>query len=93
MKEKTKIEELSENILAAAKRVLQGKVPESVVSVEKAKDKTGWKALVEVLERKAVPDSQDLIGVYEMEVGADGEILGYKKVKAKRRTDRTDTES
>lgn len=85
MKGKIKIEELNENVLARAKRILANKVPESVAGVEKTK--TGWKVLVEVLERKAVPDSQDLIGIYEMDVGASGRILSYKKIKVKHRTD------
>jgi hypothetical protein len=59
---------------------------ESVVSM--SKEAKGWKAVVEVLERKAVPDTQDLLGRYELTLSEDGELLGYKQVLVRRRQDR-----
>ena len=44
------------------------------------KDSEGWLAEVEVLERKSVPDTQDILGRYEMKFDEDGELLGYKRI-------------
>jgi hypothetical protein len=71
--------------IAAAESALNRKA-ESVVSM--SKEAKGWKAVVEVLERKAVPDTQDLLGRYELTLNEDGELLGYKQVLVRRRQDR-----
>jgi hypothetical protein len=44
-------------------------------------------AEVEVLERKSVPDTQDILGRYEMKFDPDGELLGYKRIMLRRRAD------
>ncbi len=43
--------------------------------------------MVEVLERRAVPDSQDLIGRYELRLDENKELLGYERIVLRRRTD------
>ncbi len=80
-----KIEELNKTVLESMKKLLPNKTPEAVVGAEKA-EKGGWKLLMEVVERKAIPDSQDLIGIYEVRVGSSGEILNYKKIESRIRT-------
>ena len=59
---------------------------ESVIGVSKEKG-GGWKVLVEVLERKAIPDAQDLIGRYEISVSEDGEVQRFNQVRVRRRSD------
>ena len=61
------------------------KKPESVISVNK--EGKEWKVLAEVLERRAVPDTQDILGRYELRLDEKGELLGYKQVLTKRRAD------
>ncbi len=51
------------------------------------KDQEGWLAEVEVLERKSVPDTQDILGRYEMKFDEVGELLGYKRIMLRRRSD------
>lgn len=46
------------------------------VAVEPTED--GWRALVEVVERHAVPDTQDVLGRYELTLAADGSLTGYE---------------
>jgi Gas vesicle synthesis protein GvpO. len=58
---------------------------DSVVSLNK--DSDGWLAEVEVLERKSVPDTQDILGRYEMKFDEEGELLGYKRIMLRRRSD------
>lgn len=58
---------------------------DGVVRVERADD--GWRALVEVVERSAVPDTQDIIGRYEVELDEAGTLVGYGLQERFRRGD------
>ena len=58
---------------------------DSVVSLNQ--DDESWLAEIEVLERKSVPDTQDILGRYEMKFDSDGELLGYKRIMLRRRSD------
>lgn len=58
---------------------------DSIISLNK--DPEGWMAEVEVLERKSVPDTQDILGRYEMKFDLEGELLGYKRIMLRRRSD------
>ncbi|MHC3438758.1 gas vesicle protein GvpO, halophile-type [Natrialbaceae archaeon A-gly3] len=49
----------------------------------------GWRGVVEVVERRAVPDTQDIIGRYEIELDEDGVIQGYRRLDRYRRGDTT----
>lgn len=60
--------------------------PEGITSLS-AEDE-GWKVNVEVLERKAVPDTQDILGTYELKLKGDGELIGYKRTTMRKRGDR-----
>jgi len=51
------------------------------------RDEAGWVAEVEVLERKSIPDTQDILGRYEMKFDEEGELMGYKRVMVHRRSD------
>ncbi len=48
----------------------------------------GWKVNVEVLERKAVPDTQDLLGTYELKLTGNGDLISYKRTMMRKRGDR-----
>ena len=47
----------------------------------------GWRATVDVLERRAVPDTQDILGRYEIELDEDGVVEGYRRIDRYRRGD------
>jgi len=64
---------------------LLDKKAESVISA--TKEENEWKVVIEVLERRAVPDSQDLIGRYELRLDENKELLGYDRIVLRRRTD------
>lgn len=49
---------------------------DGVTSVERADD-GGWHAVFEVVERNAVPDTQDIIGRYELHLSATGDVVEY----------------
>lgn len=58
---------------------------ETVVSIEEHKD--GWYVIVEALERKGMPDSQDLLSRYQVNFNASGKILGWKQILIRKRFD------
>lgn len=65
-----------------AKDVIAGIVGKQVVSIVGAtEDKGKWTVTVQALERKAVPDSQNLIGVYDVTLTERGDVLGYKQTE------------
>jgi hypothetical protein len=81
---KPKIQIISEKAGETAELLLK-KDLDSVVSLNKESE--GWLAEVEVLERKSIPDTQDILGRYEMKFDEEGELLGYKRIMLRRRSD------
>lgn len=52
----------------------------------------GWSAIVNMIERRSVPDTQDILGRYEMTLDSSGEITGYHRLNRYRRGDTTQEE-
>ena len=50
----------------------------------------GWSLSIEVLERKAIPDSMDILGLYEITMTNDGEFLSLERKKLRKRGDTED---
>ncbi len=46
-----------------------------------------WKVRAEVVERKAVPDTQDIIATYEIKMTEDLVPIGYKRMRMRHRGD------
>ena len=57
----------------------------SVVGVSKQDD--GWHVGIELIERKAIPDTQDLLGVYGVTLTDEGELVTYARRRVRRRMD------
>jgi len=57
----------------------------AITSVARAAD--GWRVTAELVERRGVPDTSDLLGVYEMQLDHDGTILQYERTRMRRRCD------
>ena len=47
----------------------------------------GWRVTVELVERKAIPDTQDLLGVYEVLLNEEGRLTSYERIRIRRRMD------
>jgi len=78
------IKKISKKSLDALKELLNKK-PEGVISV--SKEGKEWTVVVEALERKSVPDTQDILGRYELRLDSEGELLDYKQIVLRRRCD------
>jgi hypothetical protein len=52
-----------------------------------ARVESGWRVTAELLERKAVPDTSDLLGVYELHLDDAGNVQRYERTHLRRRCD------
>src|SRR5690606_16863281 len=59
---------------------MTGRSAECVVGLERAGD-DGWRVQVEVVETRRIPDSADILAIYETEIDADGELVGYRRAR------------
>jgi len=84
-KKKLSIEMITDSAINVVRKYIS-KEPETVIGVEEADDE--WSVMVEVLERKAVPDTQDLLGRYEIKLNMDGKLLGWQQKMIRKRSDR-----
>ena len=58
---------------------LTGKDPEGVIGVEPAED--GWLVTVEVIEDRRIPSATDVLAAYEVELGPDGDMVSYRRLR------------
>ena len=58
---------------------LTGREAEGVTGLEKTDD--GWKVQIEVVEVRRIPDTTDVLALYEVEVDSDGDLQGYRRVR------------
>jgi hypothetical protein len=79
------IEKITDLALAVAKKHIR-KDPETVIGVEEVEGE--WKVTIEALERKAVPNTQDILGRYEIRFNKNGELIGWKQKMVRKRADR-----
>lgn len=65
----------------AAQQLLEltGKGVEGVTGLERTED--GWKVHVEVVEVRRIPDTTDILALYEVQVDEDGDLMGYRRVR------------
>lgn len=66
---------------------LLGKPMDGIVGIARTDD--SWEATVEVIERRSVPDTQDIIGRYEIRLSDEPAIVGYSILQRYRRGDTT----
>ncbi|HIE31115.1 MAG TPA: gas vesicle protein [Methanosarcinales archaeon] len=78
------LKEIGEKALSQIESLLEKKV-EGIISV--TRESEDWRVLVEVLERRAVPDTQDILSIYELMLTDEGELTGYKRIGLRRRAD------
>ncbi|MFC1937290.1 gas vesicle protein GvpO [Chloroflexota bacterium] len=63
-----------------------GKTPANgVTSLTKTEE--GWIVLLEALERKAIPDTMDVLGLYELRLDDGGNLVGFDRKRLRKRGD------
>ncbi|MCO8243938.1 MULTISPECIES: gas vesicle protein GvpO, halophile-type [unclassified Haladaptatus] len=55
--------------------------------IEITEDEDGWQVVVEMVERSAVPDTQDILGQYAIALSESGDVTGYRLRERYRRGD------
>lgn len=50
-----------------------------------SKTEEGWAITLEAVERKAIPDTMDVLGLYQVRVDDKGDILGFERKKLRKR--------
>jgi hypothetical protein len=65
----------------AAQQLLQltGKEAEGITGLERTDD--GWTVHVEVLELRRIPNTTDVLALYEVTLDEDGELEGYRRLR------------
>ncbi|WP_350277958.1 gas vesicle protein [Kribbella sp. HUAS MG21] len=65
--------------VTAARELAQliGQVPEGIIGVEQQDD--GWRVQVEVVESHRIPETTDILAVYEVDVDHDGDVISYRR--------------
>ncbi len=58
---------------------LTGKQSEGVTGLERTED--GWTVHVEVVELRRIPDTTDVLALYELNVDDRGSLEGYRRVR------------
>jgi hypothetical protein len=58
---------------------LTGRESEGVTGMERTDD--GWSVQVEVLELRRVPNTTDMLALYEVRTDARGELQGYRRLR------------
>jgi hypothetical protein len=51
------------------------------------KDEGFWNLQVEVVEKRSMPESQDILAVYEMTMDEEGNVMNFARVGMRRRGD------
>jgi len=51
------------------------------------KDEKGWRVQVEMVEKKSLPDSMDILATYECLMDDDGNLLEFKRAGMRKRID------
>jgi hypothetical protein len=57
----------------------------STVSVRKGK--SGWVVQVEVVEKNSIPDSQDILAMYDLAVDGEGNVEDFARAGMRRRAE------
>ena len=65
----------------AARELLEltGKDPEGITGLERTED--GWNVQVEVVEVRRIPDTTDVLALYEVNTDSHGAMQGYRRLK------------
>lgn len=50
-----------------------------------SKTEEGWAVSLETLERKAIPDTMDVLGLYEVRLDGEGNLLDFQRKKLRKR--------
>lgn len=71
--------------------ILIGLEIESTVSAEPTPE--GWTITLEAIEKRAIPDSLDILAIYETMLDGDGNVSEFKRIRMRKRIDTQDPDA
>ncbi|MEK6938039.1 MAG: gas vesicle protein GvpO [Nanoarchaeota archaeon] len=81
--------EIQENAVPQIRKLLN-KEPEGISLIEKTND--GWRVLCDVLDKKSIPETYDILKVFEFMLDKDAKVTSFKLLKKIRRGDIGDSD-
>jgi hypothetical protein len=78
------IKEVGNAAILQIEDILEKKAHE-IVSVFRIGE--NWDVKLEILERKSVPDTQDILGIYEMKLDPNLNVMEYKRIGMRHKGD------
>ena len=55
-----------------------------------AREDKGWVVTIEMVEKKSIPDSMDVLGTYEVKLNDQGQIADFQRIKLRKRGETTE---
>ena len=52
-----------------------------------SKNEEGWVVTLEALERRGIPDTMDIVGIYEVHLDNNGGLLSFERKRLRKRGD------
>ena len=56
-------------------------------TVSTLKDEKGWRVEIEMVEKKSLPDSMDILATYEVLMDDDANLIEFKRASMRKRID------
>lgn len=50
-----------------------------------SQDDSKWHVTVEMVEKKSIPDAQDLLGIYDVTVDEEGNVINFERTTFRKR--------
>ncbi len=82
------LSEIQEKVVPQIRKLLN-KEPESISSIEKTNE--GWKVLCDVLDKKSIPETYDLLKIFEFVTDKEAKVTSFKQLRKIRRGDLGDS--
>lgn len=55
-----------------------------------AQEEEHWVVTLEMLEKKSIPDSMDILGIYEVKMDTQGSVFDFARTRLRKRGDTTE---
>lgn len=59
----------------------------TVAGVMRDEETRNYVVSLELIEKRSIPDGMDLLGLYEVTISPDGEMLGFERISVRKRGD------
>lgn len=69
--------------------VVTGLKSSSVIGVEK--DSEDWRVTLEMVEKNSIPDSMDILGIYEVHLDSEGCLKSFNRTSLRKRGNLSET--